>query len=313
MSYFFGVDVGGTTVKMGFFEKEGTLIDKWEIPSSKDLGGEASLRVIADAIRERLRKEGATLQDMRGVGIDIPGPVLPDGSTPRLTNLDWGEALNIREMLSSLLDGIHVEVANDGNAAALGELWKGAGEGMNSLVMVTLGTGVGGGIVTDGRIISGVHGAGGEIGHINVSEEETDICGCGLRGCLEQYAAAPGIVRITKKRLKEMDATSRLRGLPDLTAKDVLDCVKEGDPVAKDAFRVMCNMLGKALATVAVNADPDLFVIGGGVSKAGSILTESIRPYYEKYAFHAVRNTPIVLARLGNDGGMYGAARLVLS
>lgn len=312
MKYVFGVDVGGTFIKMGFFDHEGTLIDKWEIPSDKSLDGAQFLSVIAEEVKSRLAREKATLSDCAGVGLVVPGPVLPDGSMPRLTNLDWG-ALNVREILSGQLSGMHVEVANDANAAALGELWKGAGEGKSSLVMVTLGTGVGGGVVLDGKILPGTTGAGGEIGHINVNEAETECCGCGLKGCVEQYAAAPGLIRVAKQILSKSKTESVLRGRESFSAKDVCDAVKAGDAVADEAFQIMCRMLGKALAGVAVTVNPDLFVIGGGISKAGSIITETVSRYFEEFAFYAVKGTPIVLAKLGNDGGIIGAARLVTS
>ena len=310
MKYVFGVDVGGTFIKMGFFDSEGTLIDKWEIPSDKNLSGAQFLSRIAEDVKSRLARANAALSDCMGVGLAVPGPVLPDGSMPRLTNLDWG-SLNVREVLSESLPGLRVEAANDANAAALGELWKGAGQGRQSLVMVTLGTGVGGGVVLDGKILTGVTGAGGEIGHIVVNEAETDSCGCGLKGCVEQYAAAPGLIRVTKQRLAESTAPSVLRGRADFSAKDVMDAVKDGDVVADEAFQIMCRMLGKALAGVAVTVNPDLFVIGGGLSKAGSIITDTVSRYYANFAFYAVRETPIVLATLGNDGGICGAARLV--
>lgn len=310
--YVFGIDVGGTSAKIGFFSADGNLLDKWEIPTGLDKGGEESLRDIADALCGHLSAKGLALDDLIGVGLAVPGPVLEDGSVCDFANLSWGN-INVRDTLSSMLEGVHVAVGNDAAVAALGELWSGAGRGYRSIVMVTLGTGVGGGVVVDGKIVSGAHGAGGEIGHILVNPDETAVCGCGKKGCLEQYASATGLVRIMRHLLaNEKDAAlSSLNGKkPD--AKMILDAAKEGDPLALSALNTMCRYLGRTLATVAQVTDPEVFVIGGGVSKAGTILLETIRKYYEPAAFFATKTTHLCLAQLGNDGGMYGAARMLL-
>lgn len=308
--YAFGVDLGGTTVKIGFFSSDGTLKEKWEIPTRKEDGGEKILPDIAASLRAYLKKCGISMSETEGVGIDVPGAVLEGGIVNRCANLGWG-VKHVAEELSGLLDGMKVCVANDANAAALGEMrktgrWK-------SVVMVTLGTGVGGGVIVDGRIVTGVFGGGGEIGHMPVDPDETEICGCGKKGCLEQYASATGIVRTTVKKLQDPEVKSVLRHCDPLTCKDIFDAAKAGDEAALEILEEVGEKLGRALASIACVIDPEAFVIGGGVSKAGPILIDIIRKYYKKYAFHVSCDTEIVLAALGNDAGMYGAVQMVIA
>ena len=204
--------------------------------------------------------------------------------------------------------GLPAMAGNDANVAALGEAWKGAASGASNVVMVTLGTGVGGGIIVNGKIVSGTHGAGGEVGHAHINDDETEKCNCGNKGCLEQVASATGIVRIAKKCWRNM-RESILKNARKLSAKMVLDAFKER------AMRLLCRLwnmcakeLGSALSVFAAVVDPETIVVGGGVSKAGQPLIDCIRKYYQEYAFAACKTTPIVLARLGNDAGIYGAA-----
>ena len=205
-----------------------------------------------------------------------------------------------------------VRAGNDANVAALGEQWKGGGEGMDSVIMVTLGTGVGGGIIVDGKIVEGAHGAGGEIGHIHVEDNITDPCGCGNYGCLEQVASATGIVRLAKEELaKNPVLPSALRDT-EVTSKAVFDAYKDGDAMASTIVNRFAKYLGTGIATIAAVTDPEVIVIGGGVSKAGECLTDIVGNYFRARAFSACRHTMIVLAKLGNDAGIYGAARLVL-
>ena len=311
--HIFGIDVGGTSAKIGFFTSDGTLLDKWEMPTGSEAGARESLQLMADALTRHLEKKSLTLSDLIGVGVDVPGPVLEDGSVKGFANLNWGH-VNVKELFSELLGGVPVCVGNDANVAALGEMWKGAAAGCRSLVMVTLGTGVGGGVIIDQKIVTGAHGAGGEIGHMHVNHEETDRCGCGNTGCLEQYASATGLVRITKKRLAaENHPPSVLTLSKEMDAKVILDAAKKGDALALESMHTMCAYLGRALAAVASVADPEIFVIGGGVSRAGDILIETISRYYKEAAFFASRDIRICPALLGNDGGMYGAARMLLT
>ncbi|MBR0307009.1 MAG: ROK family protein, partial [Lachnospiraceae bacterium] len=209
------------------------------------------------------------------------------------------------------LTGFKVKAANDANVAALGEMWRGGARGYSNVIMATLGTGVGGGIIINGKVIAGAHGAGGEIGHVHVDDDEQDVCNCGNRGCLEQMASATGIVKLAKRQLAATDAPSVLRD-QEVSAKAVFDAVKEGDALAQQIAEQFGEYLGKALAIFACVADPEVFVIGGGVSKAGPVLLDYIRKYYDKYAFSACRAADFALAELGNDAGIFGAAKLVL-
>jgi glucokinase len=308
--YGFGVDIGGTTCKMGFFETDGTLLDKWEIPTNTANDGAAILDDVAAAVEGKLSKEGISKSDVQGIGIGVPGPVAADGTVFKCVNLGWG-VFNVEEVLSAKT-GLLVKAGNDANVAALGETWQGGGKGYTDVVMVTLGTGVGGGIVVDGKVVAGANGAGGEIGHIMMNEDETDTCGCGKRGCLEQYASATGIVRMAKHMLEEDSRDSVLRSMNEISAKDIFDVAKEGDEVANHLVDTLGKMLGTALANVACVVNPEVFVIGGGVSKAGSILIDVIEKYYKERTFHACRGAKFTLASLENDAGMYGCVQMLL-
>lgn len=309
--YAFGVDVGGTTVKMGFFHTSGELLEKWELPTRTENGGEQILPDIAASVREMLKKRNLSMEDVEGIGIGVPGAVRENSVVDRCVNLGWG-VVPVRDILSSLLDGCRVMVGNDANVAALGEIWKGGGEGARSMVMVTLGTGIGGGIILDGKILNGAFGAAGEIGHICINEEEDAVCGCGKKGHLEQYASANGIAKTARKMLDETTEESSLRALKKVTSKDVFDAAKRQDKVAVQIVERVGQILGKALAAVACVVDPEVFVIGGGVSKAGAMVTDVIRKYFVKYAFHASEGARFELARLGNDAGIYGAVRMLM-
>ena len=308
--YAFGVDIGGTTVKLGLFGEDGSVLEKWEIPTDKKENGEHILPDVAASIEKKLAEKKIAKDEVIGVGVGAPGPIDSEGTVNHAVNLGWG-VFNIPEKLSALL-ALPVKAANDANIAAYGEMWKGGGAGCKDMVAVTLGTGVGGGIISDGRMITGTAGAGGEIGHIHIEDEEEECCGCGNKGCLEEYASATGVVRLAKRRLAKDDAPSMLRG-SELSAKAVFDAVKEKDPVAIEVAEQFGNYLGKGLAMVAAVVNPEVFVIGGGVSKAGEILFDYICPAFEKYAFHGCRDARFTLAKLGNDAGIYGAAGLFLN
>ena len=305
--YVFGVDIGGTTVKLGLFDVEGNVLDKWEIPTRTENGGEKILPDIADSIREKMKQIDKDF--VAGVGVGAPGPVDGKGIVHRAVNLGWG-TFSIKDTLEDLLN-MPVMAGNDANVAALGEMWMGGGQGYRDLVVVTLGTGVGGGIIIDGKMLTGAAGAGGEIGHIHVNDEEEEICGCGNKGCLEQYSSATGITRLANQLLASSDKDSVLRG-GEVSAKTVFDAVKERDPLAVEVAEKFGKYLGDGLASIACVVNPEAIVIGGGVSKAGEILIDFIRPHYEKNVFHGSRQVKFSLATLGNDAGIYGAAKLVL-
>lgn len=310
--YAFGVDIGGTTVKMGLFDAEGRVLDKWEIPTRTQEGGAAILPDVAESIRAKLREKGIGIEETAGIGVGAPGAVDDEGTLVNgAVNLGWG-VFNIPEKMRGYLNlPIPVKAANDANAAAFGEMWQGGGKGYENLVAVTLGTGVGGGIIVDGKILTGAAGAGGEIGHMHMEDEECEACGCGNYGCLEQYASATGIVRLARRRLERDGKASVLRE-GGLTAKAVFDAVKAGDEAALEIVGQFGEYLGKGLALVAAVANPQIFVIGGGVSKAGEILISFVEPVFQKYAFKACRGAKFALATLGNDAGIYGAAGLIL-
>lgn len=308
--YGFGVDIGGTTCKIGLFETAGALLDKWEIKTNTENGGASILDDVTASIKGKMAEKNISEEDVQGVGIGVPGPVTANGTVRGCVNLGWG-VLNVEEELKSKC-GLPVKAANDANVAALGEMWQGGGKGHKNVVMVTLGTGVGGGIIVDGKIVAGANGAGGEIGHMMVNEHETDRCNCGKCGCLEQYTSATGIVRMAKHKLAEDTRETALRTIEPLTAKDIFDKAKEGDAVALELVEELGRILGGALAGVACVADPEVFVIGGGVSKAGDILLNVIKKYYADRTFHACRDAEFALAALGNDAGMYGCMQMIL-
>lgn len=306
----FGVDIGGTTVKMGLFTVDGKVTDKWEIPTRKEENGKYILEDIAKSVKERMQRDTLTLEDIAGLGIGVPGPVKEDGTVLKCANLGWG-VFNVADTVRELTGIENVKVGNDANVAALGEMWQGGGKGYNNLVMVTLGTGVGGGVILGGKILTGSNGAGGEIGHIRVNYEEKDVCGCGKTGCLEQYASATGVVRLAKKALEKKEKKTTLVA-DDLSAKAVFDAAKAGDELALDIVEKFGFYLGMALAHISQVIDPEVFVIGGGVARAGQIIIDEVSKNYEENVMFALKNKVFKMAELGNDAGIYGSARMVL-
>lgn len=307
-----GVDVGGTSVKMGLFEVTGELLHKWEVTTRKEEGGKYILDDVGASILEKLKELNIPIDQIQGAGLGIPGPVLPNGYVEVCVNLGWRERYPERE-LSEMLHGLPVKSANDANVAALGEMWQGGGKGYHDIVMVTLGTGVGGGVIIDEKIVSGRHGLAGEIGHIHIREDETETCNCGGVGCVEQVASATGIANEAKKMMASKDLPSSLRSFgQQVTAKNVLDEAKAGDPLALEVMEIVGHYLGLLLSQVAMTIDPEVFVLGGGVSKAGQFLIDTIDHNYEKFTPISKNKGSIVLATLGNDAGIYGAARLIL-
>ena len=263
------------------------------------------------SLESKLADAGISKDEVEGVGIGVPGPVKNDSVVCECVNLGWG-TFDVAETLSEKI-GLPVKVGNDANVAALGEMWKGGGQGCQNGVMVTLGTGVGGGIIINGSIVGGVHGAGGEIGHMTVDPFDDHVCNCGKTGCLELYASATGIVYETKKALKDFKEATTLKDLDEVTAKDIFDAAKEGDTFAKERVDDLGQKLALAAGNIALMVDPEVFVIGGGVSRAGQILLDAVNAHFKKYTFGKAQETGFVLATLGNDAGIYGAASLMLS
>lgn len=311
MKYVFGIDVGGTSIKMGLFMETAELVDKWNIPTITTNNGSRILSDIADSIQSKMKQHSLSISDILGVGMGVPGPVSQDGFVDKCVNLGW-DSFNVNNALSSLIN-LPVYAGNDATVATLGEMWQGGGKGHHNVVLITLGTGVGGGIVTNGNIIYGSTGSAGEIGHMHIDNNETDKCNCGNSGCLEQYASATGIVRIGKKHLSSCETPSILRTINPVTSKDIFDAARENDKLALEITDELYKYLGLALSHIASVVNPEIFVLGGGVSNAGAILIEGTRQYFQKFAFHACRNTQFSVAKLGNDAGIYGAAKIALS
>ena len=310
MKYGFGIDVGGTTVKLAWFDWNGNLLDKWEIPTVKENGGCRILPDIAASVEDYLEEKKIDRADVIGIGVGVPGATTADGVVHECVNLGWG-TFNIEQALSDLT-GFPVKAGNDANVAALGEAWKGSGNGCENMVLATLGTGVGGGIVVGGKLLCGVHGAGGEIGHLVLNPYETDQCGCGKYGCAEQYCSATGVVRVAKRHMALSHRDSLLRSLEELTCKDVFDAGKAGDALALEILEHVYDLMGQFLASVCCVVDPEVVVLGGGVSKAGQPLLEGTKRYFEKYIFPPAKSIRFALASLGNDAGAYGAFKLAL-
>lgn len=310
--FVFGVDIGGTTVKLGLFTTDGTLLDKWEIPTRTENGGSAVLPDVARSIEDKLTERNIAPEQVEGIGVGVPGPVDSDSTVHKCINLGWG-VFNVKQRMNELLPAIpNVAAGNDANVATLGELWQGGGKGYDSAVMFTLGTGVGGGVVVDGKIVAGKNGGAGEVGHMTVNPEETVPCNCGKCGCLEQYASANGIVRMAKIMLTECSTPSALRSMDSFTSKDICDLAREGEEMAVSVVDRFGDYLGRAMSFIGCTTDPDVFIIGGGMSRAGAVIIDAITKYYRKYVFHVSANTPIAIAELGNDAGIYGCARMVI-
>ncbi len=310
MKYGFGVDLGGTTVKIAYFDENGSMLDKWEIPTVLDNSGSQILPDIAASLLGYLEKHNIQKDGLLGIGIGVPGPVSDDGIVNRCSNLHWG-VFNVHKALGELT-GLKVKAGNDATLAALGECWKGGGNGCRNMIMVTLGTGVGGGLVINGQILLGAHGAAGEIGHMTLNRAETEPCSCGLYGCVEQYCSATGVVRVTKRLLAACDTPSCLRNTKNFACKDVFDAANGGDALAQQALEQVYAYMGEFLGNLCSIVNPQRIVLGGGVSKAGQPLLDGIARHLPKYVFFGCSQVDITLAKLGNDAGAYGAFKLVL-
>lgn len=299
--YYLGVDIGGTAVKCGLFTKEGELLKKHEFSTSPVLGG------IAGDLEKTFELWKVDKNNITAAGIGVPGPVADDGCVIHCPNIGWKDYYIEKEFFELL--GIRAYVINDANAAALGEYWQGGGKNFKSIVMVTLGTGVGGGIITEDGVFMGSSGYSGEIGHMTVNPTETECCGCGGRGHLEQYASATGLVNMTLHELQKSEESSVLRSIERLTAKDIFDAAKAGDALALKLTDKFAQILGMALANIAQVVNPEAFIIGGGVSKAGQGLADAVKKYADSFVMPTMRGIKVVLAELGNDAGIFGAAK----
>ncbi len=310
MEYCFGVDIGGTTIKMGLFSREGGLLQKWEIPTKKGTNPKPLLGDIAEEMEKCLSQNGIKKDEIAGVGMAAPGPVNEDGLLRGAVNIGWGDVF-LGEEAEKIMGISPVFIGNDASFAALGEYTFGAGKDASSLIMITLGTGVGGGVVLNGQILMGKTGTAGEIGHTTINPFETLSCNCGKKGCLEQYASATGMVRMAEKFLMESDKPSTLRQFDKITAKELWDQAKKGDEMALDIAKYVSRLLGMAIANACYIVDPEMIVIGGGVSKAGQFLLEMIQRAYAENVFPHCRDKKFALAKLHNDAGIHGAAAMV--
>ncbi|MCA1063386.1 ROK family glucokinase [Rossellomorea sp. AcN35-11] len=311
-----GVDLGGTTTKIAFLNKYGELLHKWEIPTDKSDNGKNIIVDIAKAIDKKLEELDHSKDKLVGIGMGAPGPVdMAKGIIYEAVNLGWEKNTPLRDLLE-METGLSAVIDNDANCAALGEMWKGAGDGGKDIVCVTLGTGVGGGVIANGDIVHGVKGAGGEIGHITVVPEGGFQCNCGKTGCLETVASATGVVRLANEKLDASVQTSVLHGIREsngaVSAKDIFDAAREHDELALEVINQLAFYLGLSLANLGNALNPEKIVIGGGVSKAGDSLLGPVVKYFEQFAFPTVRtSTSLSIATLGNDAGVIGAAWLV--
>lgn len=310
MKYCFGVDIGGTFVKLGLFTTEGELLDKWQIPTRREDESSHVLPDIAASIAAKLEEKGIAKEDVTGVGFGTPGPVTEDGVAVCPANLDWVNKPVAKEL--SELTGFPCRGGNDVNTAGLGEMWKGGAKGYKNIVVVPVGTGVGAAIIVNGKVIAGTRGAAGEIGHIHVDDEIQEPCGCKAVGCVEQFSSATGLVRMAKKALADENVVTSLRNLEVVTAKDVIDAAKAGDEVADQIFDKFCDYLGYSLAATGAVIDPEIFILGGGVSRAGQVMVDRVQAYFKKYAWPGIRDIKFALAQLGNDAGIYGAASIAI-
>lgn len=310
-----GVDLGGTSVKLAFIQEDGEILHKWEIPTDKSEQGKNILPDIAESIQRKMDELGETKERLIGIGMGAPGAVDKEkGIIYEAVNLGWPKNYPIVKLLSDL-SGLPVEIDNDANCAALGEMWKGAGNGAKNIACVTLGTGVGGGIIVNGDIVQGVKGAAGEIGHITIIPEGGAPCNCGKTGCLETVASATGIVRIAKDTIIQYEGESSLKDLyiskGSIEAKDVFDCMNQGDTLSASIIEQIMLHLGLVLANIGNVLNPEKIVIGGGVSKAGDLLLNPLQKYFNQFAYSAVSaSTELAIATLGNDAGILGAAWL---
>ena len=302
----FGIDIGGTYIKYGLFDETGILLKEWK---DETVRGDRLFGVIAASADRCINEEGLDRRRIAGIGLSVPGPVDRNGNLYHAPNINWRD-INIPARFKALTD-IRVYAVNDGSAAALGEAWKGSAKGVNDFVLVTLGTGIGGGIMANGSIITGAKGSAGEIGHIHLMDEDTPAESNGLKGSFEYYASATGLIRLAKERLKSDPQKSMLREGP-LEASAVFTAAAQGDYVARDIVSTYGNYLGKGLACLATILGPDVIIFGGGMSEAGDMLVECAKPAFHEYAYPLVRETEIRLAKLGNRAGMIGAAKAML-
>lgn len=307
--YYIGIDVGGTSVKLGLFDEVGDLLGKTSVPTPS-LACEEGCAAVVGGIEQLM---GAVQQPMlfvRGIGLAVPCPVPASGVITMAANIEI-DAPALKEALEVRCPHALVRYVNDANAAAMGEVWRGSAQGHRSMVMVTIGTGLGGGVVVNGDVIDGAFGAGGEIGHICVNPAEERACGCGLRGCLEQYASASGVVN-NYLRVCEERGVEPVELVGPSDSRSVFDAARAGDEAALAAIDVTMDYLSLGLQIISAVVDPEVYVLGGGASASADMFLDSLRAKYEARALKVSRGTSIEVAELGNDAGIFGAAYVAL-
>lgn len=304
-----GIDIGGTSIKLGLVTARGDVLATSKVRTGA-LDNEDAFAEVRDAVLALATDAGLEASDVLALGVDVPGVVLEDGTLAMAPNI----TLDLDGLLACLREafaGVPITALNDANAAALGEAWLGSGNAAGGAVMVTLGTGVGAGVVLGGRVIAGAHGAAGEIGHISVEPDETEACGCGCHGCLEQYASARGLIRLYREECEE-DGAEPVEIAHATDALAVFEAARSGNAQATHACERLGRYLARALAAVAVVVDPGAFVVGGGMSGGWDTFGQACLERYRKVALPGCRETPIRPAALGNDAGFIGAARQAL-
>lgn len=312
-----GIDLGGTTTKFALLTQTGKIVDKWSIKTQTEDHGSQILPNMIASIQAKLEEWKLTSQDILGIGMGSPGSVdRKAGTVVGAYNLNWQEVQAVKTTMEEEL-GLDFYLDNDANVAALGEQWQGAGDQDPNLVFMTLGTGVGGGIILDNQLVHGAHDTAGEIGHLTVSNDRFDFpCTCGKSGCLESIASASGIVKVAQQMLAENKGQSQLYQVADrgdLEAKVIFDLAKQGDDLALLIVDIVCDYLAFAAGNIANIVNPSVIVIGGGVSQAGAILKETVEKHLADYLFPPLRDkTRVKIAQLESDAGVIGAGSLVL-
>ena len=312
-----GVDLGGTTIKFAIVTRDGKILDQWSIITDISDEGSHIAPSIIDEIQTYMNTNDLTASDFLGIGMGSPGTVNKEiGTVIGAYKLNWKTEQPLRDLIEGATQ-IPFHIDNDANVAALGEKWIGAGNNEPDVVFVTLGTGVGGGVITNGDLVHGAIGAAGEIGHMTI-DPHGYTCTCGKKGCLETVASATGIVRVAKDKALTFDQDTPLKRAilagEVIDTKGIIDAAKEGDAYGIAVTEEISDYLGLACGNIANLLNPSTIIIGGGVSKAGEFLADRIRKYLAVYAFPTIReSTKIRIAELGNDAGVIGASSLVIN
>jgi glucokinase len=311
-SYSIGIDLGGTAIKMGICSSDGRILHHIEQPTPKG-SYESTLQTFGQMVKELLLASQLTMRDIAGIGTGLPGFLdIDKGYVFELVNLGWKE-IPLKEKMEEFF-GVPCFIDNDANTAAIGEMWQGAGKGAKHLICITVGTGIGGGLILNGQIYHGATGLSGEVGHMTVVRSNGHLCNCGRVGCLETETSATAIAFYGKKAAQEEETKLKeiLKDNGYITAKNVIDCAKEKDEASLRILNQVCDHLGFGLAQIANILNPEKIVIGGGVSRAGEFFLVNVRDAFDRYALKKVNEAvKIVPAKLGNEAGLLGAAWLV--